>query len=403
MANAKTSLQGSTRSAFRGRLGTRGRFGLLSNPMAVPYLALDTFARLAGTSIGAAPMDIGGTWTVSSGSFLINTPNGTALLSGSAISIAFLDVAAADVIVSVDVSSSVATGGEAALIVRYVDDDNFVYVEIDFVNSLFRIVERIATVETQVASQSFAAAANTFYSLRVTCIGYLIIATLNGTNRIFYSNLSNITATSVGIRGHDASGSVNVLYQKFQCLAAGPAIAQDAFVDTNGTSLANHVMNIGSGWTVNTGLFTVEANAASTPSGPGLATMNPGGNGNLIVTAVLNSTIDTGGEGVVLRYTDSNNCWIQWLDYNQSTLDLYEVNLAVATVRATIPFDPAGDTFYRVMVQAEGPVIEIYLDEGNFISYQQATLNQTTTRCGIRGFRTAGSTHRFDNFQVTQI
>src|SRR6516164_1940041 len=43
----------------------------------------------------------------------------------------------------------------------------------------------------------------------------------------------------------------------------GALLDYDTYVDTNGTNLSAHTMNVGPGWTVSNGAYTIQSNAAT--------------------------------------------------------------------------------------------------------------------------------------------
>lgn len=183
-------------------------------------------------------------------------------------------------------------------------------------------------------------------------------------------------------------------------ISGAPAhLLYDTFTDTNGTGLASHTMDIGSGWTVDAGTITINSNKARTGSAPGTATADAGAS-DIIGSVVINATSDLGGAGFAIRHSNTSNYWIPWVDYNGSTIDLYEVNGGSASIRATRSFNPAASTDYTIRVQCYGQIIVATIDGANYLVYPVAALNETNTRFGIRGFRTTAENHDFDEFTV---
>lgn len=177
-------------------------------------------------------------------------------------------------------------------------------------------------------------------------------------------------------------------------------LLRDLFADANGTGLAAHTMDVGSGWTVHTGTVTIQSNRARTSSAPGIATADAG-QADCDATVITNATADAGGAGLVVRFTDANNCWIFWLDYNASSFDLYEVNGGVSSVRASAGYNPAAAVDQTIVGDCSGAALSATVNGANPISYGSATHNQTATRVGIRGFQTSTEAHDFDTFEVT--
>src|SRR5438128_8139551 len=89
----------------------------------------------------------------------------------------------------------------------------------------------------------------------------------------------------------------------------------DSFTDANGTALAAHAMNVGGGWTVLAGTFTIQSNKAR---GGTAATHNlavaEAGKANVTVFAVGNTPSNTQRMGLLTRVTDVNNLWWFYFD-----------------------------------------------------------------------------------------
>lgn len=164
----------------------------------------------------------------------------------------------------------------------------------------------------------------------------------------------------------------------------------DEFRDSNGTALASHLMNQGSGWTVALGTPNIQSNQLNIAGlDAGLAIAVAEARAADLRASIDLSTANTGG--VIARYLDINNWWLAYHD--GSNIILIEFQAAVATTRATAASAfSAGDT---VTLQCNGSVIEAR--HKNAVARYASTFNQHATKCG---FYADVLNSRFDNLLV---
>jgi hypothetical protein len=172
-------------------------------------------------------------------------------------------------------------------------------------------------------------------------------------------------------------------------------LLKDTFTDANGTNIAAHVMDVGPGWSVQGGSsWNIQSNQLNCVSGGRISSDS----GQSNVTASVDMTPTTGNQymEIVVRLTDDNNFWMAALKNGE--FSIYENAAGVLTQRATTSPTISVGTTYHVQLVASGTTMTATLNGGNQISYNNATSNQTATKCGIRGFETGTV---YDNFLVT--
>jgi hypothetical protein len=178
----------------------------------------------------------------------------------------------------------------------------------------------------------------------------------------------------------------------------GPAVLlHDLFTDTNGTALGSHTMNVGAGWTVHTGSYTIQSNraAAGADSADNFATADAGV-GEAAGSCLVNLNGSVNGIGVILRFQDVSNFWL--IDF-AATFALYQVQAGVFTLRAST--SPGLDAMidHTITWTCNGTAITALVDGAHQISFSSSFL-QSATRFGLKARVVL---HRHDDFQVTEF
>jgi len=162
---------------------------------------------------------------------------------------------------------------------------------------------------------------------------------------------TGVDDTGVGDTGGDTSGGA--------CLP-GPIYARDTFTDANGTALAAHVMDVGTGWTPLSGggRWTIQSSQLSIGSG---------GTGEVAVVetcqsdVVIRATIPARTElGVAFRVEDAGNFAGIFVDPGFETVHLsqYADGMLSTSMSQTISF--ATDRELRVQIQ--GVDLNVFYD-----------------------------------------
>src|SRR5438105_5049422 len=122
----------------------------------------------------------------------------------------------------------------------------------------------------------------------------------------------------------------------------GPVVKlKDVFTDTNGTALTAHTMDVGPGWSVSGGTWSITGNKAyQTATTDYVLAHADAGIADGTLTVALNPNNAAFQFGAVVRLTDANNCWyVRW--HSDGYLDLQEVNGGTVTQRAQTFFGVA--------------------------------------------------------------
>lgn len=175
-------------------------------------------------------------------------------------------------------------------------------------------------------------------------------------------------------------------------------LLRDTFTDTDGVTLAAHTMDVGGGWTMHVGTWTVASNKARADGTGGSVATADAGQANVVVTADVTVDLTSSAlNGLVARYTDANNHWIAGVDTG-GQLYVYEMAGGSLVLRASAAHGMTDGQTYAFTMTCSGTTIAANAN-GATASYGSASSGLSATRCGPR----AGSstTFRADNFEVT--
>lgn len=155
----------------------------------------------------------------------------------------------------------------------------------------------------------------------------------------------------------------------------------DSFTDVDGTPLASHKPEVGGPWTVLSGVWAINGNAA-TAGATDQYSSTPMGASDLIIAGTLRYSAGVRNLGWVLRASDVGNLWVAYLAV--STLVLYERVASVLAAKMTVAV-PTGaiNTDYRLAARLNGPTIDLWLNGTQYLSYPSATSNQTVQKHGM--------------------
>lgn len=88
-------------------------------------------------------------------------------------------------------------------------------------------------------------------------------------------------------------------------------LLQDTFTGTNGTNLTAHTMNVGPGWTVPSGGYNIQSNAALSNGAAGKQiAFSDASNADTVITLdVAIPAVTAYVAGALVRYADTSNYW----------------------------------------------------------------------------------------------
>jgi hypothetical protein len=203
--------------------------------------ASDSFTRAdSASSLGTA--DSGQAWSAPSGTWGIS---GNKAYSASATNgdRANLPAGVRDAVFSVDITSDNYSVSNPGLMVRFVDNSNFLYVDLQGGNA--RILKVVANATTSLASAAFTPTNSVTYNLKAACYGDVIAlyvdnvlkatTTLSGDDSTLFSGA---TATGVGLRFGKSSGTPSLTWDNLAVRLNNDGDPLNAWPDLSG--LGNH-------------------------------------------------------------------------------------------------------------------------------------------------------------------
>lgn len=169
--------------------------------------------------------------------------------------------------------------------------------------------------------------------------------------------------------------------------------AKDTFVGTNGTDIAAHSMDIGSGWTDQIGTFAIQSNSAvpnTMVGGESLSTFvgGAGGHYRCTVTPYMNAGNDYFSY-ITFRGSDASNFIGIVLEVAHSKIELFARIAGVDSYLATLPYALVSGTPYVFDVYLSGTSISFTVNGAN-LTTATSSFNETANLAGIRAFTTGG-------------
>jgi hypothetical protein len=155
-------------------------------------------------------------------------------------------------------------------------------------------------------------------------------------------------------------------------------------------------MDVGPGWSVSGGTWTIQSNALAAPGTFDSCFSNSSHADISAAVDITTGSVTTQFMELLFRYTDTQNFWVAAI--SGTGFSIYEVAANVTTQRATTTI-PAltTNTTYHVAVTAVGASITATLNGGSTISYGSAATGLSATKHGVRD----GASASYDNFLVT--
>lgn len=183
----------------------------------------------------------------------------------------------------------------------------------------------------------------------------------------------------------------------------------DHYVDTNGTNITSHVMDVGPGYspTIIYGTWQIESNSAQLNVGGAGSNYNfcaanaSHSDGTATVTAVHPSSGNF-SDGVAFRIQDNQNFWVCRATNLNNTFVIQEVNAGVVTTQASTSFSPvnSGTDVYKAVLS--GTSITCQVNGANTLTFTSSDF-QTQTYFGPSQYFGSGFSviTSFGPFQVT--
>lgn len=215
------------------------------------------------------------------------------------------------------------------------------------------------------------------YTLAAADSGATITVTVTATNAA-----GAVSATSIG-----TTAPAYLLY--------------DQFTGVNGSALAAHAMDIGAGWTANSGTWTLQSNRANGGTSAAQASALAG-QSDVTVTMVVRPA-GNGTLGALCRFTSTTAAWLAGV-FNSGgkyAVAIFEINpgfTSRASLASAVNYATGVNIDLKVVLA--GNTITVSIPSlGLSTSYALASFNATATRFGLRA---ADIGDQFDDFLVTQ-
>lgn len=175
--------------------------------------------------------------------------------------------------------------------------------------------------------------------------------------------------------------------------------------------LAAHTPNeddVGGGWTVQSGTFTLTGAATGrvASGGEAIATIDAG-TANCAIYADVH--FDSQDCGLIGRWQDASNYWELWVDGADTAdpvLKLDEINASTRTTRANVtmtgmgPVDTSADRMLRLMFDGDDIIGQCFLNPATThweVTYTSASFNTETEH----GIHSTSADSEWDTFQIT--
>ena len=181
-------------------------------------------------------------------------------------------------------------------------------------------------------------------------------------------------------------------------------LLKDNFTDTNGVNLTAHTMDVGPGWTVDTGTWTIQTNRAQMPASTISYATSDSKQSDVTVTSIVNIATGTANGkivGIVARFTAASDYWRITITLGSgTTFKISEITTGVTTDRAGSALTFSAATEYTLKAIFEKDNVKATVDGANPIEYSPATSNITATKCGMRNSFDPNQSY-WDTFLVT--
>lgn len=174
--------------------------------------------------------------------------------------------------------------------------------------------------------------------------------------------------------------------------AIGTIITKDSFVDTNGTLLPAHTMDLGSGWTNVFGSHDIQSNSAvldttGSTIGANVAMSVTTGAANGTYT-ILVTGYNAGGTaysipGIIFRYANSTNYWFLQIAYGFNAVQLFEVVNGFANLQKSVSLTLTSGTQHAVKLIISGANISFSIDGGTLTTFHSDSFELTQTTIGL--------------------
>lgn len=173
-------------------------------------------------------------------------------------------------------------------------------------------------------------------------------------------------------------------------LGTSIVLAKDTFTDTDGTAIASHAMDVGSGWTLVDGTLTIQGDKLTGAAGGNMAITDVGEAEYAISANIVP------GCALIVRYITDRFLFAN-LNLANQLMELTEWNGGVVTVRASQAVALSEGTPCSVKVVVTTTGVTVTVNSGTPVSFS-TSLNNASTKAGVRIFN---ASRDVDDFLVT--
>jgi hypothetical protein len=183
-----------------------------------------------------------------------------------------------------------------------------------------------------------------------------------------------------------------------------PIVSQDHFVDADGTALAAHTMDIGTGWSVIQGTWKIQSNRAQqTGTLPYQNALTDCGVSDCTIQCAL--TWPASGNfaaGLAIRAVDSDHSWYARVNNVSGNFILVERNTG-DVIRDTATYAPTPGATDTITIVCNSDTITATVNGAHQVSYHPATYNQAVTAHGLWCYQDGGTYAAVTNWNDWQV
>ena len=180
--------------------------------------------------------------------------------------------------------------------------------------------------------------------------------------------------------------------------------ALDLFVDANGTDLAAHAMDVGSGWAAAVGSWRIEDNSAEVDANGFALALTECGHNEYVAEVDYTDTGEVyardSDAGLWVRSDGTRTGFVLW-QTSATLMSLIEVGAGPTyTSRGTAAVSIVLGTTYRLKIVVTASGMDCYFDGDAIISYTSSTF-ASATQAGIHAYKDANYRQHFNRFKVS--
>lgn len=243
------------------------------------------------------------------------------------------------------------------------------------------------------------------WAVRVRANGYMLFVHDGATWKLLWIEDNGSDATLYPVFSNFDGAGEHDGWRVVQNAVDMPPLAADSFNRSNSSTLGV-TDGAGAEESGGSGVAWVETGSDWSISANMLVNNGLGSNSQAVVdvgesnvlAVVTQTTGAASNQGVQIRASDQNNCWLASLNVVGDAHELWERNAGTWSKRATTAVTVDPGTAYRQTLIGDGQSLAAYMDGASRVSYT-SSLHQAVTRHGVGATTTPPS---YDKFAVWQ-